>query len=434
MKVGIPAVFMMLFSFSIQANESVSPVSSMQESSRQLSMADAVLLAFEHDPAVARIAAEIGISSAQADEAQSAWRPQVSLQGGPGASGGDSGDFGRAGSYGLKLSQMLYDFGRTSTTVDRFSAMQDSKRYELQSALNDLATRTARVYIEIKRFEDLKLVVGEGIDSLNEVRRIAMLRAEGGLSTSSDLLQTESRIAALQSQLAQYDAQLASSRAELAVLVGSQVGALGDVPDVLGEVRADIDAIDYEQIPSVLQARTMADAAQLGVEIERKGYMPTLRLEGGRTYYNTDDSYWDNTVQLTVNAPLYQGGSVGARIRQAEGSAAVSEADVNQAMQDVLLDASQAKANMKGAEGRLTAAEQQLNSSMRSRAVYRDEYLLGQRSVNDLLIAEQGVYQAKDELQNAHFDQWQSLIAYRSTIYQVLPMLGLKEEQNIAGL
>lgn len=423
---------MMAFSLSVEAVEYTdSPLREGTSSGQELSLQNAIMLAFENDPSIARTAAEISISDAQIDEAKSAWRPQVSLQGGMGGSASDGDDFAQSDNYGLALRQLLYDFGQTSNNVDQYTAMQEGKRYELQSALNDVGGRTARVYVEIKRFEALKRVVNDGIASLTEVRNIAAMRAEGGLGTHSDLLQTESRIAALRSQQAQYDAQLASARAELGVLTGTRINGVGDVPAVLTEVEANLDAINYEQIPQVLQAEASAEVARLAIEGERKGYMPSFSLEGGRTHYDSDDdSYWDNSIQVTVDAPLYQGGSVGARVRQAEGNVAASQADINKVKQDILLKAAQAESSMSGASGRLVAAEQQLQSARRSREVYRDEYLLGQRSVNDLLSNEQEVYQARVAQQSALYDQWQSAVVYRTSVHQLLPTLGLDRPET----
>lgn len=78
--------------------------------------------------------------------------------------------------------------------------------------------------------------------------------------------------------------------------------------------------IDYQSIPLVLAAENLRQSAQYSVEKTKAQYWPTLSIQGGKTRNQTSDrSYWDDQLQLNVNAPLYQGGAVSALVQQAEG-------------------------------------------------------------------------------------------------------------------
>ncbi|WP_190321763.1 TolC family protein, partial [Enterobacter hormaechei] len=93
-----------------------------------------------------------------------------------------------------------------------------------------------------------------------------------------------------------------------------------------------------------------------GVETAKSQHWPTLSLKGGRTRYESDNrSYWDDQIQLNIDAPLYQGGAVSARVRQAEGARAMASSQVDQARFDVLQKASVAQADWAGARGRMEA-------------------------------------------------------------------------------
>lgn len=98
-----------------------------------------------------------------------------------------------------------------------------------------------------------------------------------------------------------------------------------------------LNRIDYSLIPTVMAAQNMERSAQYGVETAKSQHWPTLSLKGGRTRYESDNrAYWDDQIQLNIDAPLYQGGAVSARVRQAEGARAMASSQVDQARFDVL--------------------------------------------------------------------------------------------------
>lgn len=62
---------------------------------------------------------------------------------------------------------------------------------------------------------------------------MARLRADAGLSSTSDELQTQARVAGMQATFEQYNAVLSSARARLAVLSGIDAEQLQPVPEAL---------------------------------------------------------------------------------------------------------------------------------------------------------------------------------------------------------
>ena len=193
-----------------------------------------------------------------------------------------------------------------------------------------------------------------------------------------------------------------------------------------------LNRIDYSLIPAVMAAQNMERSAQYGVETAKSQHWPTLSLKGGRTRYESDNrSYWDDQIQLNIDAPLYQGGAVSARVRQAEGARAMASSMVDQARFDVLQKASVAQADWTGARGRMEAGKLQLENALRARDVYKNEYTLSKRSINDLLSVEQDVWQATSAKIMAEYDGWSSAINYASAVDNLMPMIGI--EKNAAA-
>ncbi len=85
----------------------------------QLSLQESILRAFARNLDVTQQAAQIGIGEAQIDEAKSAWYPHVGLTGnaGPSRQTDSSGRLDNNVSYGITLTQLVYDFGKTNNDI-----------------------------------------------------------------------------------------------------------------------------------------------------------------------------------------------------------------------------------------------------------------------------------------------------------------------------
>ncbi|MBM2923686.1 TolC family outer membrane protein [Escherichia coli] len=396
----------------------------------QLSLQESILRAFARNPDVTQQAAQIGIGEAQIDEAKSAWYPHVGLTGnaGPSRQTDSSGRLDNNVSYGITLTQLVYDFGKTNNDINLQTAARDSYRFKLMATLTDVAEKTATAYMEVSRYQALCDAAQRNIHSLENVYNMAALRANAGLNSSSDELQAQTRIAGMRSTLEQYQAQMASAKAQLAVLTGVQPEAIAAPPAELAEQPVSLKNTDYQSIPLVLAAENLRQSAQYGVEKTKAQYWPTLSIQGGKTRYQTSDrSYWDDQLQLNVNAPLYQGGAVSAQVQQAEGQQKISASQVEQAKLDVLQRASVAYANWTGARGREEAGLAQSESSHKTRDVYQNEYKLGKRSLNDLLTVEQDVFQAQSAEINANYDGWVAAVNYAAAVNNLIPLAGIKQ-------
>lgn len=398
------------------------------------SLKESILFAFDRDPSISQQAAQVGIGHAQVDEARSGWMPQISLNGNTGRSQttDSSGSLNNSAAWGLSLTQLVYDFGKTNSSIDQTSAQLDGYMFQLMGTLTNVAEKTALSYVEVMRYSELVKAAEENINALNNVQHLAKLRSDAGLSSTSDELQTQTRIAGMQTTLEQYKAALHSAKARLSVLTGIDAQQFTPLPKSLDLKLNSLDSIEYSSIPSVLAAKSMETSAQYGVERAKAQHWPTLSLKGGRTRYESDNrSYWDDQIQLNVDAPIYQGGAVSARVDQAEGARAVASSNLDQARLDILQKASIAQADWMGAQGRIHAGQLQLENAVRTRNVYKNEYTLSKRSINDLLSVEQDVWQAASSKIIASYDSWGAGINYASAIDNLMPLIGI--EKNAAS-
>lgn len=404
-----------------------------EEQIASLTLRDAILRAFARNPKISEAAAQIRVGEAELDAAKSAWYPQVSLA----ASGGrshqtdSSGSLNNSGSGGITLSQLLYDFGRTGGAIDEQHKLSDAYRYALYDTMTTVAQDTLQAYLAVKRYQALVDAAQLNIASLQRVRDMAKLRADAGLSSQSDVLQAQTRIAGMNASMEQYRAQARSARAQLTVLTGVTSENLPELPQALLNQQVTLDKIAYEKSAAVRSAQAKQEAALERVRQASSNHWPTIKVQAGRTRYENDSrSYWDDELQLQVEAPLYQGGLVNAKTRAAEGDREAAEAAIQQSKLQINQNASTAYADMIGAQQRKEAGEQQLSSADHTREVYADEYKLNKRSLNDLLSVEQDVFQADSSRLTALYDGWDATVRYAAAVDNLLDILGIDREKN----
>ncbi|VFS41902.1 TolC family type I secretion outer membrane protein [Enterobacter cancerogenus] len=143
---------------------------------------ESILFAIDRDPSVSQQAAQLGIGQAQIDEARSGWMPQISLNGSTGHSQttDSSGSLRNSAAWGLSLTQLIYDFGKTNNSISQASSQRDSYRFQLMRTLSDVAEKTALSYVEVKRYADLLQAARENVQALKNVEKLATLRCGCG--------------------------------------------------------------------------------------------------------------------------------------------------------------------------------------------------------------------------------------------------------------
>ena len=404
-----------------------------EEQIASLTLRQAILRAFARNPKIAEAAAQIHVNEGDLDAAKSAWYPQISLQGSGGRSHqtDSSGSLNNSGSAGVTLSQLLYDFGRTGGAIDEQYALSDAYRFALYDTMTTVGQDTLQAYLQVKRYQALVTAAQSNVKSLERVRDIAKLRADAGLSSQSDVLQAETRIAGMHATLEQYRAQQRSALAQLTVLTGVVPVTLPELPEALLKQQITLDKIGYQNSAAVRSAQAKQVAAQQRIKQVSSNHWPTIKVQAGRTRYENDSrSYWDDELQLQVEAPLYQGGLVNAKTRSAEGEREAAQAAIQQAKLDINQHASTAYADMIGAQQRQQAGEAQLASAEHTRNVYADEYKLSKRSLNDLLSVEQDVFQADSMRTSALYDGWDATVRYAAAVDNLLDIMGIDREKS----
>lgn len=423
----------------------LSSTAQADESSAPLELADAVRRAVARHPSIADAIATLAQQSGGVEMARAGYYPQVKLGVGAGLNNGGSGASGgrRNGALGsASLSQMLYDFGKVSSTVDQSEAQVRRQQAIVLRQIDAIAQQTADAVVKAHRYQSLAAIAQEQVKAVEKVLETARLRAKSGLSTKADPLQAESRVDSARANLLQVKAQLAQSRERLATLLGGPVPAqVAPLPQQLASgLRIDQPPPDASLLPDVLTAEADRRVASAQLDIAKAQRYPTLSLDvsankamGGANPATMERNGMHHTVMLNLSSAIYQGGALDAQVRSATAAEEAARMRIEAARLNAGDQARSFREQVIGAQARLGVLAERRRSIGEARDLYREQYTLGTRSILDLLNAEQEIHQAAADQEAVLHDLWESRIGYIGATGQGRAFYGL-DNTTVQGM
>ncbi|MGU3401568.1 TolC family outer membrane protein [Brucellaceae bacterium D45D] len=315
--------------------------------------------------------------------------------------------------FNVSASQVLYDFGKVSSSVGIEQAGKGISRARLLLAIDDLSRDTANAVVEVQRYRSLATLAQAQVDGIRRIAGLVRERTDKGASTMSDKTQADARVeSALATQL-QYQSELSRWQVMLGALIGvGSPNPTDDAPTWLAKA-CDIVAPDWEEVPALLEAQAAKDEAKAQLAASRAEGFPTVTLDASTDYDlnasrdNTsgNDRQPEYTVGISVSSSLYNGGQTGARKRAAAYALQSAEAAISTARFNIQRNLMESRSQI-GALSRLQRSlESRAGMMVKTRDLYRDQYLeLGTRTLLDLLNAEQELHESRFQIANTLHD------------------------------
>jgi len=376
-----------------------------------LDMETAVRRAIEWHPSVDEVTGRIYQAEERIRAAKGGYFPK--LNAGVNSGYQNSNREGWRPNFNVSASQMLYDFGKVSSSVDIEQAGKGISRARLLLAVDDLSRDTANAVVEVQRYRSLAALALAQVDGVRRIAGLVGERTDKGASTMSDKTQADARVeSALATQL-QYQSELSRWQVMLGALIGgSSPNPTDDAPTWLAKA-CDIAAPDWEEVPAILEAQAAKEEAKAQLAASRAEAFPTVSLEASTGYDlnasrdNTtgNDRQPEYAVGVNVSSSLYNGGQTGARKRAAAYALQSAEAAISTVRFDIQRNLMGSRSQI-GTLSRLRGSlESRAGMMVKTRDLYREQYLeLGTRTLLDLLNAEQELHESRFQIANTVHD------------------------------
>lgn len=303
---------------------------------------------------------------------------------------------------------------------------QADKQYHLSQ--QSLILRSTEAYFQVLIAQDqIELIQAQKAAILSQLEQ-AKATFEVGTATVTDVNEAQAR----------YDLTVAQ---EIAAINEHQIAKravqaiTGEIPETMASIRSDVNVVPLQQ--SMQEWQEIARQNNLNIQIQQDalalaeqevkrtnaGHLPTLDLvasytdsyvNGSPTPFNAGNQLKNATIGLQFDVPIYQGGAISSRARQAVYNKQKAQDDLTLAKRQTDLEAQRSFLNLDTSIAQVKALEQALISSQSQLDSTKLGYEVGVRTSVDVLNAQQQLFSAKRDLLQARYNYLVNIIRLKT--------------------
>jgi len=327
-------------------------------------------------------------------------------------------------SYGIQANQMLYDFGKTSSSINAAQYGVTARQIETQRTRNQAALDFIVAYFDLLETEKLLQVAREEVKNVEAHKSDAEARYNAGIITKNEVLQADATLADSRQRLVSAE----NLHAFLASRVNSLLLRPLKEPVVIEEVKThpatgmtldEAWAIAETESPELKDIDAQIAAKEQNVQASQAEYLPTLYLSGGYAYtenkYQVYPGNW--SLMAGVNINLFAGGATSSKV-----SIAMSELRSLKLTRDKMLDSirlavENAYLDLQSSQQKIEVTKTAITSAQENLRLQRLRYHEGVATATDEL-------DAVTLMTTAETNSWKSLYGVGRAEAQLLYSMG----------
>lgn len=384
--------------------------------SRAETLMQALAAAYANNPTLNAARASLRATDEFVPQALSGWRPQVSAFAdiGLNTTTARSSLFGKSrtttmpAGVGVSVAQPIYRGNRTINSTKKAESSVLAARQSLRSTTQSVLLDAATAFMNVIRDKSILALRQQNLAFLNEQVRAARDRFEVGEGTRTDVSQAEARRALAVSQLNFAKASLLAGQAVYLQVIGhrpKRLVAKTTISRLVPNSLADSVSMGTKKHPAVLAALHAVDSAAFNVKLIEGELLPTISIEGTATRrWNTSSTTKrvdSASIVGRLSVPLYQGGMVYSRARQAKEQLGEARIKVDLTRDQVRAAVIASWGQLEASVASILAARAQVRASQLALEGVTEEQRVGQRTTLDILNQQSEVITAKINLVTA---------------------------------
>lgn len=297
-------------------------------------------------------------------------------------------------------------------------------------ASQDLILRVAQAYFDVLYAEESLKAVRANKQAISQQLEQAKMSFEVGTVTITDSQEAQARFDLASAQEIKAENDLEVARYALRVIVGKDSGELNRLkpqaelkPPQPASMDKWVDAAVQDSF-AVQSQQAAAEVAAKEVERIRAGHYPTIDVVANYGKNNQALSFLGadslettaRNIGLQLNVPIFQGGLVNSRTREAVANRNAAEATLENAKRTAALNVQQSYLGVVNGLAGIRALDAALISSLSALESNRLGLDVGVRIIIDVLNAEQQVYVTRRDLAKARFDTLLSQLRLKAAV------------------
>ncbi len=318
--------------------------------------------------------------------------------------------------YTLNLTQPVFNYAN----ILRYRQSKTERQmadFRLLSARQELILRVAELYLNILASQDSVELTRRELEAVTRQLQLAQARRRSGLSRITDVHDARARKASVEANLIEARNQLDDARQALKE-------AIGRLPSRLAGLRPDIRLMSpnpasverwikvaLKNNPSLLERSQAVLVARQEIRRQKAGHLPTVDLTARLNNRKTEGTLFgggsevqttDLSLRLTV--PIYQGGVVTSRAKQAAWNYQKAMHELEQRRRAVIRETRAAYFGVLTSISKVRAFRQSVISQKKALEAKRAGFRSGLFTSLAVLDAERDLYKARRDYAQARYD------------------------------
>lgn len=372
---------------------------------------------------------------AEIRQAEAGYLPSIDLTAGYGTETSDNNStrsthFGHSRSMNrqeaeLVLRQMLFDGFETSSETARHEYRSDSANYQLINLSQEVTIDAITAFINVLRTQKLVKFANDNVVIHEKIHDQVELRARMGADNQGSLSQITGRLNLAYANLEAEKNNLKDALTEYEKIIGTMPGeSLEEASFELNFPKTYEETLEKAIVnhPAIMAAQADINAVKMQQRTSRSNYYPDVELQLGSEWADNQNGVrgHDNGhyAMLNLRYNLYQGGADKARINKDAHLINEAKSRFDVTRRKVVKAVEIAWNAYESSNKRAGFLQKYVNSTVKTRNAYEQQFRIGERTLLDLLNTENEIFSAHSEnIKN----QYENILAK----YRVIDSMGI---------
>lgn len=343
------------------------------------------------------------------------------------------------GSYGISAQWSVWNGGINYKNIEAQKLQNEISKLNTEESELTIQEQIAQYYVQIMYTKEAVKVNEKLLETAKSQLERGREMMNQGLIAKAEVTQLEAQLSSAEYDLVNSRSQVANYKRQLkSVLeldINTNFDVIGDIPsdeDVLAMIPSAEEAYQkaLTERPEIRSAELGVDAADLNLNIAKRGFLPNISLNAsmGDSHYSASKKTYGKQLKTNLNAnagvslslPIFDNRRTRGNVKQAKLQVATSRLDLQDQKQMLSNTIEQYWINANTQQANYIAAKSRVKGQQESYELLNEQFKNGLKNVVEVL-------QGRDNLINAE----QALLQSKYTALLNIQLLKFYTGENI---